>query len=725
MQAHADFYVSPNGRDDSPGTWAEPFATLDRARRAVRDLLPARRHDDVTVLLRGGTYHVASTVVFGLDDGREDDRCVTYAGYPGETAILSAGAPVTGWRRYDSSVDPGGFPPEAQRHLWVADGAPAGAAADDASGASRPVTALYARDRRLSRARGEAFSPLSDPQRPPDDDFFFDSMLVPDGVIPEDASVTGADLVVIPRHNWTMNILPIARFDRSSRVIETHDPCTYPLLPNRREASAWIENVPWVLTEPGEWIASPDGTVYWWPEDGEEPVGIVAASLTELIRVEGRIDYDGPKDTPVKGVWFSNLTMRHGARYPWHGQTGWGVQHDWEAFDRPTALVRFRGAEACGVRGCVIHASDGAGIRLDLHAQRIEISGNHLHDLGGCGIVLVGYGPGSKDVNRNNTVHNNHIHSIGVVTWHSPAIFAWQSGANRISHNLLHHTPYTAIVASGRIKWDPDGRLECSRTIRWSEVEAYVGPTYEQPVWHQAWKADWDRREPLLHTRDNIIEHNDIHHVMEVMGDGNGIYISGAGRGNVVAGNRVHTSPSPHMAEGIRCDDDQHLTLICDNLVYGLGGFATGITIKGITNIVRNVIACPAVRATRRGMISLEVGPLTGTVIRDNVVLATSGDHAFYYQGPRIHGTGPEPLLRDCRADRNIYWNTAEPDAADAHLARERVHGIELESRAVDPGFVDATAGDFRLTDGSPARALGIAELPAGRAGLTGEYGLA
>lgn len=736
MSNYADYYVSPNGSDDSPGTWAAPFASLDRARRAVRELRARRPDVAVTVLLRGGTYHVPETVVFGRDDG--GPQRVTYAGYPGETAVLSAGLPVEGWQRIREpgatgalrGTDGGGadadesgsdrilalLSAEARKHVWTAE-SPTGAR----------VTGLYCGTERLQRARSDAFSPLTDERREPTDEFYYNHMIVPRSVVPDgvgraERALGGGDLVVIPQHNWTMNILPIAGFDAATSVIETRYPCTYPLLPNRRTESVWFENLPWTLTEPGEWLCTDDGRIYYWPEGNEEPTDIVATNLSELIRVEGEIDYDGPTDLPVTGVQFRDLEFRHGSRFQWYGQTGWGIQHDWEAFDRPTALVRFRGAEDCGVADCKFHASDGAGVRLDLHAKRIEITGNHLWDLGGCAVVMVGYGPGTKDVNRGNVVYNNHIHHIGRVTWHSPGVFIWQSGENRVAHNLIHNTGYTGIVASGRIKWDREGRQECSRTIRWDEVEPYVGASYEQPLWHQAWKADWDRREPLLHSRKNIIEYNEIHHVMEVMGDGNGVYISGAGAGNVVAHNRVHSCPSPHMAEGLRCDDDQHETLLADNLIYGLGGFATGITIKGITTIVRNIIATPHVQKTRRGMISLEVGPLTDTIIRDNVILCTSRDHALYYQGPRIHGAGPEPLLRDCKADHNLYWNTAEPSLPQKHLEDERIHGIELESRAMDPGFVDAANGDYRLSRDSPVRELGIDEDPAALAGLTDDY---
>jgi len=38
-----DFHVSPRGDDGNPGTWALPFATLERAREAVRERIAAGR----------------------------------------------------------------------------------------------------------------------------------------------------------------------------------------------------------------------------------------------------------------------------------------------------------------------------------------------------------------------------------------------------------------------------------------------------------------------------------------------------------------------------------------------------------------------------------------------------------------------------------------------------------------------------------------------------------
>jgi len=62
-------FVSPRGSDDAPGTRAQPFATLVRARDAVR-ALKARGElsAPVEVLLRRGTCRMSEPLLLGLQD---------------------------------------------------------------------------------------------------------------------------------------------------------------------------------------------------------------------------------------------------------------------------------------------------------------------------------------------------------------------------------------------------------------------------------------------------------------------------------------------------------------------------------------------------------------------------------------------------------------------------------------------------------------------------------
>ena len=70
--AHAtEFHVAVNGKDSNCGTRFAPFASLERAREAVRSLkqsggLPS---DGATVWIHGGEYALASTFELGADDG--------------------------------------------------------------------------------------------------------------------------------------------------------------------------------------------------------------------------------------------------------------------------------------------------------------------------------------------------------------------------------------------------------------------------------------------------------------------------------------------------------------------------------------------------------------------------------------------------------------------------------------------------------------------------------
>ena len=64
-QQRTIFYVSPIGKDNNPGTLQKPFATLEKAKSAVRVRLKQNHSDPVTVYLRKGNYTLKKS--FSLD----------------------------------------------------------------------------------------------------------------------------------------------------------------------------------------------------------------------------------------------------------------------------------------------------------------------------------------------------------------------------------------------------------------------------------------------------------------------------------------------------------------------------------------------------------------------------------------------------------------------------------------------------------------------------------
>lgn len=695
-EAKADFYLAPNGSDSWSGTLADPnaqgtdgpFASLERARDAVRGS-EKKRSNDVVVLIRDGLYPLSKTVVFGREDSGEGDFTVTYAAYPSETPVFSSSREITGWRTVSGALP--GLPEVAEGKVLVAD-------------VSERFYTLYDAQGLLPRASSTGFIPLAGGSR--------NRLHFPKGRLKNWPNVEDVEIIVRPHHAWISNVLPLESVDEETQMAQTSIAATYAM--NRLHflkttESCWVENVLEELDEPGEWVLNTkEQKVYLWPRS-KSPV--MAPQLLELIRVEGQIDRQGPKDIPVRNLCFRGLTFMHGDRYTL-AEDDAGLQHDWDMLDKANALVRLRGTENCVIDQCHFTHSGSGAIRVDLYGQRNQISGNHIEQMGGAGILLCGYGPGTKDVNKNNLVFNNHIHHMGRIYLHSPGIMLWQSGENRVANNLIHHMPYCGMIVSGCVThfFNRNGR-EVGRTIRRHEIgELPRTPTLE------------DVR-PYLHTHDNLIEYNEIHNVMETMGDGNGIYIRGSGAGNVIRRNYIHHLVTPMLMQAaIRTDGGQRDTLIAENLIYKC--VAQGIILK-LNNRAENNIVADVLAPPRGYYLSLREGPLTDAVITRNIFYSAGKDTVFIDElspgnGRKTEDRRGRALARakDAQTDYNIYHSSVDPMLGKSILQKQQNDGVDAHSLAVDPLFVDAENGDFRLKPDSPALKLGFVPFDMSKVGL-------
>ena len=694
----ADFYLSPKGSDDWSGTLPEPdaqgtdgpFATLERARDAVRDLKKSKS-TDIVVVVREGAYQLEKTVVFGLEDSGEGDSTVTYAAYSGEKPVFSSSREIKGWKKAIGKLP--GLPKEARGEVWTAD-------------VSDRFFTLYDAEGLLPRARSAGFIPLEGGSR--------NTLRFPEGRLKNWPNVEDVEIVVRPHHAWVVNILPLVSVDEEKQIARTSIPATYAmdeLKYLKGTESCWVENVLEALDEPGEWVLNTkEGRLYLWPRSKTSPKGIMAPLLQEYVRVEGHVDEKGPKDIPVRNLCFRGLAFVHGERDSLTTDDK-GLQHDWEMHDKANAMVRLRGAENCVIETCRFAHSGGTAIRLDLHGQQNRIIGNHIEYIGGTGVLLCGYGPGTKDVNHHNVVYNNHIHHTGAVYSHSPGVFVWQSGENRVANNLIHHTPYAGIIVSGVMTGffgKRGGGRELARTIRWHEVGGKPG------------ERTLDQVRPFLHSHDNVIEYNEIHHAMEQLGDGNGIYIRGAGAGNMIRRNYIHHLLAPViMQSAIRTDGGQRDTLIAENVIYKC--VSHGITLKLNNRAVNNIIA-DLIEPMHRGkkapvcFFKLREGPMTGGSIQRNILYHTGSRGGFVDQGknPRL----PAAWAKEGDTDYNIYYCAGDPKLGQEALEKAQRDGIDAHSQAVDPLFVDPENGDFRFKPGSPALKMGIVPIDLSKVGL-------
>jgi len=570
--ANYDYYVSPNGNDNNTGTEIAPFATLDRARLAVRDLKKTKL-GDITVGLKGGKYILKDTIVFSLEDSGEKNQKITYKAIEGEEPILTSEAPVRGWEKISEFSE--AFPAQAIGNLWSAP-LPEGAG---------KVKYLFQGNEVLPRSMTKGFIPpvgyntwagINNKAETRT------SMKVPDGIISNWKDVKDMELVIIPTCDWTIYNRPLESYNPETQVVQTNIEAFYGLGAIRKGnwsgmTSAWFANCPEGMREEGNWyVNTRENRIYLF--SSSEPEKISVPMLLEYIRVDGEEKPDSEADALVENVHFEGLVFTKGKRFSW--DRGY-KEPKWEYIDVTTALLRFRNAKNCSVTACSFENSGAAAVRLDLSSQNNRVEGNVMKRLGGRAISIIGYEEG-KDSNFGNEIIGNHIHHIGEAYWGAHGVTIEKSSKNRIAHNLIHHTPYTGL-----------------------QIEGYV-------------------------SKDNIVEYNEFYRVVDILGDGNAFYISHSGTNNQFRYNYIHDTTNTFASAAMRTDGvgtTKEVSFI-GNIVHNSG--RGGLVLKGpghkaINNVFIDSIGTALEKSWEggKGWLEIRCGGSEGTEIKNNIFYAT------------------------------------------------------------------------------------------------------
>lgn len=671
LTANVQFYVSEQGKKGNNGSKETPFKSIKAARDAIRALNKNQREQDIIVWLRGGKHLLSETLVLNRQDGGQGKAFVQYRAYEGEIPVISSGKEVTGWRKLTTPVK--GLPEQAIGKIWVAD-------------VSRAefgrFTAIFTGDKRLPRAKSLRFGgekptgyKIADSRNVmyKKDRQLLRQIRYKQGVpIRQWSNLDDIEVFFNPVP-WALNFIPLESIDMEKRLLTLQFEANAPAF-SQNKPYAWLENAVDFIDEAGEWAHNSEtGKLYYWPYDNAKPENITIPQLKELVRVEGEIDYAGPSDNPVKNISFEGLTFTQAKRSSWtKDRKGWGIQHDWDTFDTGNAMLRFRGAENIKVIGNHFTNTAGSAIRLDLHAQQIEIKNNLIDYVGHMGILLAGYGPGTKDVNHHNTIANNIIHHVGEIIWHGHAIFVWQSGSNLITNNWIHDVPRKAIGICGvraqiLMKFNEDFD-EAAQTIRWNEIDKNV-----------TWNDDLQKHfVPYLHAKNNIIEKNKVTNTLLQLKDGASINVSGAGEGNIIRHNYVYD-----VDIAFRTDDWQRGTTTTNNIVNGA---RIAVIHKDYNHITNNIFMnytgeAILMRAFPRQYFKL------GSVIQQNIFISNAekskpykardlwdSDQFYVVKG------GNKAIPYEYELNNNIY----SFPRAEKFLQHHQKYGVESNSIIID-----------------------------------------
>ena len=569
-EASLELYVSPAGDDNNSGTEEKPFASLLRARDAVREQIKTAQTDDIVIFLRGGTYELKEPLVFGPQDSGIDKFSITYRAYPAEKPIISGGRRITGWKPGPGKIWVVELP-EVKAQKWY-------------------FRQLFVDGQRATRAR----IPNADSKVPyltikgaelKEEEGIWKVTLAP-GQVRNWRNI--ADVEILVTGFWDIMRKRLASVDEGKGEVILAPPHVDAHQHSPRSGKwCFFENAIEMLDQPGEWhLDRSTGILSYWPLDGQDmsKVEVVAPVLNQLLEIAGT-----PKQM-VRNLHFKGLSFRHVdwpiPQWGFAGRQG-GTMYlpdNGAGFVGEAILWRF--ADSCSLTDCEITQVGGCGISLSKGCVQNLVEGNHVYDIG-CNGINVGedlslvynehgfvgpratanYKPPTLEVPRDNRVANNYIHACGVDYYGGVGIYVAYTDGTVLSHNLLHDLPYTGISVG----------------MMWGDNPA-----------------------PLTVCRNNIIEYNHIYDVMKKMGDGAGIYTLGAQPGTVIRGNVIHdvrrnpfTLSAPNA--GLYFDSGSSEMLIEANTIYGLplqaGRFDTPVFLdQGAARIIfrRNVLVSRA-----------------------------------------------------------------------------------------------------------------------------------
>ncbi len=658
----AEFHVALAGRDDFPGTREQPFATLQRAQAAVRELRRTAGWPQagVTVRVGAGTHVLTAPLILTPEDAGTVAGPLVFAGETGRTR-LSAGTLIRGWRRVEEG-------------LWAAE-------VPEARDGGGRFEQVWVNGQRAV------------PARSPNTGYFYVDLPGGSGVDPATGervdlsrrsflALRSTDLAGwadLPREalrevqltllwsNWISTRLRVAGVEpERRRVLLTGAPSESGHSELARGTRYFASGFRAALDAPGEWFLEPAGALLYRPRPGEDmaTAEVFAARLPEFVVLAG----DPQQGRFVEHVAFRGLSFQHAeCRTPPEG-----MREEQSAATVPAA-IRGDGARAVVFEDCEIAHVGGYALHFGLGCRDVTVRRCQLHDLGAGGVHLGGLGqnevPPDWAHSSHFTIEDNVLHSGGRVHPSGSAILSHHCSDSRFSHNRISDFYYTAI------------------SVGW--VWTY-GPSRAQR---------------------NHIAGNHISHIGQgVLSDLAGIYTLGTSTGTEIAGNWIHDVACYHYG-GYGIYNDQgssgirvHRNVVHDTEVAGyMMNWGRDVTVEN------NLFAFPGRFAVQKG-----TGPEAGSLLfQRNIVLAAG-------EGVLDGDVLKEP---EYQFVRNLYWAPAGRALAFLGLKfpRWQMLGKDHGSIVGDPQFAEPAARNFQLRPDGLAARLGFAPIATATVGVRGD----
>ena len=539
---NADFYVSPEGDDANDGSYAHPFATLEKARDAVRAMDKTGRNG-ITVEVAAGEYRVSSLVFTAADSGTENCPVVYRACGDGEV-VLNGGLtlPHAAFTKAAGALAER-FPAEARAHVLAADLFALGVTREqygelyaigsytmadkyDGDWTGELYCELFIDDCRQTIARypnGTEYlytgKVISEGQGR---DSYMSTWATEGGVLRNPApdvyqmnkalsdriaswkTLEGVWMFGYFSNDWADASTPVGAVDREARTIS---PAFAAMFGAKKGAPYYFFNVPEELDAPGEWyLDRENGVLYFYPPEGFSESSSVELSLTTDNIIKAGADH----------LTFDGFTIK-GTRGDAVSITGSGNT----------------------VENCLI--KNVAGNALLVTGYNNLVLNNEITRTGKGGVILDG---GDRETLKhgNNRAENNLVHDWSEIYETYQPAFTLNGVGNVCAHNEMFNSPHEAVTYSGN-----DHLIEYNLIHDVNLLTDDGGAIYSGRRW------DW---------YGTVIRYNLIYD----LGSGDhkpvGIYMDDALAGQTIYGNLIVNAPN----FGLQLGGGQDL-IVHDNIV--------------------------------------------------------------------------------------------------------------------------------------------------------------
>ena len=699
LSSARDFYVAPGGDDRNPGSTARPFRTLERARRAVREV---KQTGGVHVYLRGGKYRFSEPLVFGPEDSGRDGAPIVWAAAPGEQVTL------TGSRKLDLKWS-------TYRDGILKAGVPAGLNFDQ----------LFVGGKRQIRARFPNYDP-ADPLRGGKGYQF-----VTDGSDKRYDTWFGFDPKIFTQKRWANPTTGIVHAFQSKnwgnlqyRVKGVDWEKRQVLLgeggwqmqrsggigKGRGSSSPfYIENIFEELDAPGEWFLDTNSsTLYFMPPPGVDPnkMEIEAVVAKELIR------FAGTPERPVRNIILRGLTFT-GSGLTFLDKYEPLARGDW-AIHRGGA-VYFEGAESCRVEDCRFEYLGGNAILFSGYNRRNAVSHCSLSHIGDSAVAFVGQpkavrmyltwddqeilgkswgqmrkgmdlkpGPKTPDYPEDCLVEDSVMSEIGEFGKQTAGVVISMSHRINVSYCTIYNTPRAGICINDGT-WGGHVIEHCDiwETVRETGEHGPFNAWGRERQWLTAsgGSEGMDKKLVFLDAIDTThIRNNRIANFRKTISAGNWTIDLDDGSSNYAIYNNLSLGSTLKLREGF------------------------------YRKVWNNIHVSP-----------VEIGwhvwpPDSEDEFYDNITVVSGAR-----PGQQEPTTGlirpvhmPEQYPWGKRIDENLYWNvnTRKFLSGDLEWQQWRELGHDRQSVVADPLFVDPLHNDFRVKENSSALKLGFQNFP-------------